>query len=195
MRVKLNSGFRQRDYANQIILGSRVGVKSLSINEIRRIRYKLNYSNFKSERWFINLLNDHIKIDTVVYRNFPILNRYFADLFFKDLGIVVEIDGSSHNGKQEYDNHRDLVMIDAGYRVFRCKFLDLENALRIINIANNSKPYCVTKKLIIPGADFEENKGTFINKNVNKKKQLKRAILSWKKAGLDVDKISSWFNK
>lgn len=46
-----------------------------------------------------------------------IIGNYIVDFYCKKLGIVVEIDGSSHQNKQEYDAIRDTYLEGLGLKV------------------------------------------------------------------------------
>lgn len=48
-----------------------------------------------------------------------IIGNYIVDFYVKTLGLVVEIDGSSHDNKQTYDKERELYLINLGLKVFR----------------------------------------------------------------------------
>jgi very-short-patch-repair endonuclease len=39
-----------------------------------------------------------------------ILHHYIVDFYCPKLKLVIEIDGTSHDGKQEYDEHRDKIL-------------------------------------------------------------------------------------
>jgi len=39
-----------------------------------------------------------------------IIDHYIVDFYIKRLGIVIEIDGSSHEDKEEYDQERDFYL-------------------------------------------------------------------------------------
>ena len=62
-----------------------------------------------------------------------IIGNYIADFYVKTLGLVVEIDGTSHNSKLEYDLKRDEFMKNLGLIIYRISDLrvrhDLENVL------------------------------------------------------------------
>ena len=47
------------------------------------------------------------------------LGRYFADFLCRELGLVIELDGFSHETRQGYDAARDRWLAEAGYRVLR----------------------------------------------------------------------------
>ena len=63
-----------------------------------------------------------------------IIGNYIVDFYVKSLGLVIEIDGESHNENENYDKIRDDFMIDIGIRVFRISKLrilhDLDNVIR-----------------------------------------------------------------
>ena len=48
-----------------------------------------------------------------------IIGNYIVDFYVKALGLVEEIDGSSHDHKQEYDAKRQLYLETLGLKVFR----------------------------------------------------------------------------
>ena len=53
-----------------------------------------------------------------------IIGNYIADFFIPELGLVFEIDGSSHNDKTNYDAERDVYMQSLNLKVIR--ILDIE---------------------------------------------------------------------
>ncbi|MGX7668474.1 endonuclease domain-containing protein [Flavobacterium pedocola] len=63
-----------------------------------------------------------------------IIGNYIVDFYVKALGLVVEIDGTSHNGKEDYDKSREEFLISCGLKVFRTTDFrvlhDLENVLK-----------------------------------------------------------------
>lgn len=48
-----------------------------------------------------------------------VIGDYIVDFYVKSLSLVVEIDGSSHEGKEEYDNERQSFLESLGLKVFR----------------------------------------------------------------------------
>lgn len=63
-----------------------------------------------------------------------IIGSFIVDFYVKSLGLIIEIDGSSHNDKQEYDNMREEFFINLGLYVysisdFRVKH-DLDNVMK-----------------------------------------------------------------
>lgn len=55
------------------------------------------------------------------FRCYPqrVLCGYIVDFAFPKGRLAVEVDGSSHNGKESYDSERDAVLALAGWRVIR----------------------------------------------------------------------------
>lgn len=91
---------------------------------------ELNHKNFPSEAWFERLLFEH-QIGNYS-RNPPLIGKYFGDFVWFSHGIIVEIDGSSHVGKEDYDKKRDEQLTKAGFKVCRIKVGDTEHAFRVI---------------------------------------------------------------
>ena len=62
-----------------------------------------------------------------------IIGNYIVDFYVKTLGLIVEIDGSSHNEKEEYDADIEDYFASLGLKVFRTTdFMvlnDLENVM------------------------------------------------------------------
>jgi very-short-patch-repair endonuclease len=47
------------------------------------------------------------------------IDRFIADFFCTDLKLIIEIDGSSHIGKEAYDAYRQKRLEDLGYTIIR----------------------------------------------------------------------------
>jgi very-short-patch-repair endonuclease len=45
------------------------------------------------------------------------------------LGLVIEIDGSSHNDKEEYDQKREVYLISLGLKVYKISDLRIKHDL------------------------------------------------------------------
>ncbi|HOK10602.1 MAG TPA: DUF559 domain-containing protein, partial [Candidatus Hydrogenedens sp.] len=70
-------------------------------------------------RQFMNLDFDRQKI----------IGNYIVDFFIKDIGVVIEIDGSSHVDKEEYDKERDEYLKNIGLKVIHIKDEDVRHNL------------------------------------------------------------------
>ncbi len=64
-----------------------------------------------------------------------IIGNYIVDFYVKALGLVAEIDGSSHNQKQEYDAERQTYLESLGLKVFRCSDSDVKKNIAGVMIA------------------------------------------------------------
>lgn len=89
---------------------------------MRDRRAKLNEANYPSEVWFMGMLNAHGL--TGYERNYPLLTRFFGDFVFIGRKLIVEIDGQSHAGKEDYDKLRDDTLRAHGWRVLRIRAYD-----------------------------------------------------------------------
>ena len=61
---------------------------------------------------------------------------YVADFYCRSLKLVIELDGSSHDGRDEYDKDRDEELAAHGYRTLRIRnemvLNDIESVLKLI---------------------------------------------------------------
>jgi len=53
-------------------------------------------------------------------RQYPI-GRYVADFFCYEKKLIIEIDGSIHESREEYDKNRDEYLTASGYEILRIK--------------------------------------------------------------------------
>lgn len=155
MRVRYLDSFRKRYYEVEMHWNRKLRLQPLPYDLINERHKKLNDSNFKSEMWFKSYL-DKIEFSTFrvldVRRNYPILNRYFADFYILDLNLVIEIDGSSHDETYDYDKRRDELFRSRQLKVIRIKYLDDKRAEEIVklisNMQLNKKSKALSKKKI-----------------------------------------------
>lgn len=63
-----------------------------------------------------------------------IIGNYIVDFYVKTLGLVVEIDGSSHNNKEEYDQKREDYLVSLGLKVYRISDLRVKHDLNNVMI-------------------------------------------------------------
>lgn len=63
-----------------------------------------------------------------------IIGSFIVDFYVKSLGLIIEIDGSSHNDKEEYDTMREASFVDLGLKVYRISDFrvkhDLDNVMK-----------------------------------------------------------------
>jgi very-short-patch-repair endonuclease len=61
-----------------------------------------------------------------------IIGNYIVDFYVKTLGLVIEIDGSSHDEKQVYDGERQEYLESLGLKIFRITDFDVKNNLGVV---------------------------------------------------------------
>ena len=76
-----------------------------------------------------------------------IIGNYIVDFYVKGLSLIIEIDGTSHNDKDDYDDRRQAALEALGLRFYRISDLrvkhDLNNVMRELEafiIKEYSKP-------------------------------------------------------
>ena len=166
MGIRYLDSFRKRYYLSESYFCKIHNVKALPFEVVLKRINDLNKSNFKSEMWFIKLMAG-ITLNIDCRRNFPILNRFFADFFFPKINLAIEVDGKSHNDSKEYDEKRDELFKKRSIKVIRIRYGDLKKAHEAI-------------ELII---DLHSTQNKKIKKKVkNSKHNLKNKIISRNKA-------------
>jgi very-short-patch-repair endonuclease len=70
-----------------------------------------------------------------------VIGNYIVDFYVKSLGLVVEIDGTSHEGKAFYDGKRQLFLENLGLRVFRIRDIDVK--IQIHKVLKELEDYIV----------------------------------------------------
>ncbi|KIC61190.1 DNA methylase [Chryseobacterium taiwanense] len=61
-----------------------------------------------------------------------IIGNYIVDFYAKTLGLVIEIDGWSHDNKGSYDIERQKYLESFGLNVFRITDFDIKNNLSVV---------------------------------------------------------------
>jgi very-short-patch-repair endonuclease len=70
-----------------------------------------------------------------------IIGNYIIDFYVKTLGLVIEIDGSSHNNKEEYDQKREEYLLSFGLKVYRISDFRVKHDLN--NVMKELEEYIV----------------------------------------------------
>lgn len=66
------------------------------------------------------------------------LRGWVVDFLDREHSVVFEVDGSSHDNKQEADEFRDAILTEAGYRVVRLTNDGVRNLMYSIAIARDA---------------------------------------------------------
>ena len=61
-----------------------------------------------------------------------VIGNYIVDFYIKKLGLVIEIDGKSHDGKEEYDAQREEYLISLGLKVYRIQVNDVMKNMKYV---------------------------------------------------------------
>jgi very-short-patch-repair endonuclease len=72
-----------------------------------------------------------------------IIGNFIVDFYVKALGLVVEIDGCSHEAKTEYDAVRQIFLESLGLKVFRVTDGDVK--LRILSVMEALENYIINE--------------------------------------------------
>jgi very-short-patch-repair endonuclease len=72
-----------------------------------------------------------------------IIGHYIVDFYVKGLMLVVEIDGSSHNEKQEYDDRRENYLRNLGLLVWKVSATEV--MMDVERVMENLKQYIIDK--------------------------------------------------
>ena len=72
-----------------------------------------------------------------------IIGNYIGDFYIKSLGVVIEIDGSSHNDKEDYDNKRQMFLESLDLVVYRISDNRIKNDL--INVMKELEDFIIEK--------------------------------------------------
>lgn len=97
----------------------------LLIERVRGLRKAGNLS----EVLFWQTFKDKNKLGFDIDRQ-VIIGNYIADFFIPEIGLVFEIDGSSHNNKAEYDLERDSYMQSLNLKVIRILDIDMKKNIK-----------------------------------------------------------------
>ena len=54
-----------------------------------------------------------------------VIGNYIVDFYIKQLGLVVEIDGKSHDFDGDYDERREKYLVSLGLKVYRVAVVDV----------------------------------------------------------------------
>ncbi|WP_367113602.1 endonuclease domain-containing protein [uncultured Sphingomonas sp.] len=65
------------------------------------------------------------RLNGIKFRRQKVIGRYIADFAARDPMLVVEVDGDTHGGREDYDAKRTRFFEEQGYRVIRFSNLDV----------------------------------------------------------------------
>ena len=77
---------------------------------------------------------------------------YIADFYCAELKLILEVDGSIHNIRKDYDSERDSKLLNKGIQVFRIKNEETENMYLL-----KSKLSEILKSILTQSPDIKSN--------------------------------------
>lgn len=103
--------------------------KNLPYNPTLKDRAKqLRKTGNLSEVLFWKQVHKH-KFHNIDFDRQRIIGNYIVDFYVKSLSLIIEIDGSSHIGKEDYDAKRQLFLEDLGLTVYRIEDVNVKQSL------------------------------------------------------------------
>jgi very-short-patch-repair endonuclease len=83
----------------------------------------MRHTPVATEKLFWSMIRDR-KLEGFKFKRQFLIDPYIVDYVCLGKGLIVELDGSSHDNQLEYDEVRDVFLRRKGYRVLR--FLNVE---------------------------------------------------------------------
>lgn len=108
--------------------------KNLSLPQNEKLKDKakeLRKAGVLSEVLFWKRVNKKQLLGLDIDRQ-KIIGNYIVDFYIKKIGLVIEIDGSSHNDKYEYDLKRIEYLESLGLNIVRIDDLDVKKNLESV---------------------------------------------------------------
>lgn len=115
-------------------------------NFIESLPYNINLKQLAKEKRKAGIYSEVLFWQQVRNKQFHridfdrqrIIGNYIVDFYVKALGLVVEIDGISHEGKVAYDANRQVFLESLGLKVFRVTDgLVLQRTLDVMEMLEN----------------------------------------------------------
>ncbi|MBK8805523.1 MAG: endonuclease domain-containing protein [Bacteroidales bacterium] len=107
-------------------------VENLPYNSsLKQLAKEKRKAGILSEVLFWQQVHKH-KFHGIDFDRQRIIGNYVVDFYVKTLGIVIEIDGSSHNNKAEYDAARQQYLEDLGLKVHRISDSDVKKNIQVV---------------------------------------------------------------
>ena len=103
---------------------------------------KLRKAGNLSEVLFWKQVNKN-KFFGINFNRQKIIGNYIVDFYVPSLGLVIEIDGNSHNNKKEYDKYREEYFISLGMNVYRIE--DSSIKYDVLLVMENLRDFIIEK--------------------------------------------------
>jgi len=109
-------------------------------NFVENLPYNPNLKKLLSGKRKAGILSEVIfwkKVRTKIFYNIDfdrqrIIGNYIVDFYVKNLGLIIEIDGWSHDTKEIYDEVRQKYLESLGLKIFRITDFDIKHNLSVV---------------------------------------------------------------
>ena len=101
----------------------------------------------KAEKFLWKAALSRNQQDAKFKRQRPI-DRFIVDFFCQELGLIIEIDGSSHFFKEDYDNYRQERLKSFGYSIMRFSEGDVLNNYEFVLLEIQQAIECLKQQRI-----------------------------------------------
>lgn len=79
-------------------------------------------------------LETWVKVTHIVIKPQAVILGFIADFYIKHKKLIIEVDGSSHNKRKDYDQNRDRIFRENGYHTIRLTNKDvLADPIRLVS--------------------------------------------------------------
>jgi very-short-patch-repair endonuclease len=132
-RISLNT-LRQASPATPLIEGNFFNVSSLPRNlKLRKRAKELRKAGFLHEVVFWEKLKGK-QVCSLDFHRQQIIGNFIVDFFAPQIGLVIELDGCSHDEKKDYDKEREDFLKSLGLTIIRFSaretLQELENVIK-----------------------------------------------------------------
>ncbi len=115
------------------------------MNKLKKYSRELRNNGTKAEAILWKYLLSRKQTEYRFLRQY-VIRPYIVDFFCYELQLVIEIDGSSHENKSEYDFKREVYIQSKGLKVIRYKEKDVLNSLGNVRRSIFHTIYCVSQE-------------------------------------------------
>lgn len=103
---------------------------------MREIKKKYARSLRKRETEAETIAWSHLKdrrFNSLKFRRQYVVEGFIPDFLCKEIGLILELDGSFHDNRKEYDFERDQILMSKGYRVLRMRNSEVSKYRKIFH--------------------------------------------------------------
>ncbi|MBN1903869.1 MAG: endonuclease domain-containing protein [Deltaproteobacteria bacterium] len=114
--------------------------RSLPYNPALRARAKeLRKAGILHEALFWNQIKSG-KLKGLDFDRQKIIGNYIVDFYCAEKNVIIELDGSSHDGKEDYDEQRNIFFTSLGLTVIHIGVVEVLNNMEGVLVFLNNHP-------------------------------------------------------